>query len=285
MTPSMFGGASRARESGQPGPPRRRRRSSWIGGGCDFAELTVWPGPPSCRPPRSQCRGSGPPRGSAKSLRRLRTRYLDPPRSSLQPRPCRARRPPRRPRARRGTRASPRGSPDRAAPRCRSRSAPRPRPSRGDRFGVAQTRRRPGSDTRPPPRSAGSTSRFCGSPPWPRRGRQHAGTRRLPWPSASRRRPGRRHRRSRASYHPRSSRTACAAADVDRRIEDHAGHGRTDPGEVGEQPQSGGARLLGVKLDAEDVVALCRAGETGAVGGAAAAALRPPARGAKEWTK
>ena len=40
---------------------------------------------------------------------------------------------------------------------------------------------------------------------------------------------------------------------------------RADPGEVGEQPQPGGARLLGVELDAEDVAALGRAGEAGAV--------------------
>ena len=62
-----------------------------------------------------------------------------------------------------------------------------------------------------------------------------------------------------------------AAADIDRRVEDHAGRGRlrADPGEVGEQPQAGGARLLGVELDAEDVAALGRAGEALAVLGGA----------------
>ena len=61
-------------------------------------------------------------------------------------------------------------------------------------------------------------------------------------------------------------------------IEDHAGATRrdrgADPGEVGEQPQPGGARLLGVELDAEDVVALGRAGEAVAVGGAAEQLVR-----------
>ena len=62
-----------------------------------------------------------------------------------------------------------------------------------------------------------------------------------------------------------------AAADVDRRDRGSRRRRRrgADAGEVGEQPQPGGARLLGVELDAEDVVALDRAGEALAVGGGA----------------
>ena len=121
-----------------------------------------------------------------------------------QRRPCRRGRRPRRRRARRGA-ASVCVEELRVAQRRGADHDPlgarvehRVRPSRR-RAG----RRRPGSGT-----STAAAIRAHGvevlaaRPPWRRRGRPRAGTRRLRRPSAARRRPGRRRRRSRARSRP-----------------------------------------------------------------------------------
>ena len=171
-------------------------------------------------------------------------------------------------------RAPRRGRPGRAAPRCRSRPARRrPRAPRATDVGVAQPAAdldraldRGGDPLAPRRGSAGrpalapSRSTTCrNSAPFAgpaRRGVDRVGVVGGLALVVALQQPHR-----------------LAAADVDRR--DRGSRGRSgrdrgaDPGEVGEQPQAGGARLLGVELDAEDVVALGRAGEAAAVGGAA----------------
>ena len=78
------------------------------------------------------------------------------------------------------------------------------------------------------------------------------------------------------------------AANVDRRIEDHAAETTRAQmlGEVREQAQPGGARLLGVELDAVERRPSDRAGEALAVlGGARARRRRRAGRGVNVCTK
>ena len=243
-------------------PRRRSRRRS--------ASAPRAPGPPSSRRPRSSCRGTAATPRSVSSATASTTLLLA---ASVQP--ARATLPPRA--STETTIASPwrpdhlveelgvaqRRGPDHRRARRRRRGRRRPNRRRAGR-------RRPGSgsdrggDPLAPRR--GSAARR----PWRRRGRRRAGTRRLRRPSGAPRRPGRRRRRSRARSRPAAAAPRWPPRMSIAGIEDHAVAGPgADPGEVREQPQAGGARLLGVELDAEDVVALGRAGEAGAVGGGA----------------
>src|SRR5215218_1366028 len=123
---------------------------------------------------------------------------------------------------------------------------------------------------RPRRRSGGSRRGCAARPPWRHRDRRRGGTPPLRRPSASRRRPGRRRRPSPARSRPAAGeppgRRGCRSPDRESR---RGGRFGADAGEVGEQPQARGARLLRVELDAVDVLALGGTSEAGTVLGGA----------------
>ena len=250
--------APRGRRSSRPrrrrAPRHRSRRRS--------ASAPRSPGPPSSRRPRSPCRGTAcAPRSVSSATASTALFSL----TSVQP--ARATLPPR------------------ASTETTIRS-----PWCGDHLveelGVAQrrgpdhrrARRRPGARRRPTRRRAGrrrprpgrarrrrSARSRRGSRGSPERAPSRSTTCRYSAPSltsGARRRPDPRRRRS-----PARSRPAAAAPRCRRgcrspgRGSRGGGSPGADAGEVRQQPKAGAARLLGVELDAEDVVALGRAGE------------------------